>query len=117
MHEFEPRTGGSFRMSLTYDAPEHAVPGKSGEHVDIVVGRFLALVPNEQVVELVTFDADDRAYAGVMTITTTLTAVPAGTEVVVACENVPPGITVSDHLAGISSSLANLARFTESYES
>ena len=44
------------------------------------------------VVEFVTFDAGDRAYAGEMTITTTLAPVSAGTKVVVACENVPPGI-------------------------
>jgi hypothetical protein len=48
-----------------------------------------------------------------MTIRTILHPVPNGTEVTVACENVPPGISADDHRAGIASSLDNLAAFTE----
>ncbi|MEX0838305.1 MAG: SRPBCC domain-containing protein, partial [Parvibaculum sp.] len=65
------------------------------------------------VVELVEFVADDPAFAGAMTITTTLTPVPDGTEVHIVCENVPEGISAADHQAGIASTLENLAAFTE----
>ncbi len=48
-----------------------------------------------------------------MTITTTLTPVAGGTEVGIACENVPEGITAADHQVGMASTLANLAAFVE----
>ena len=110
---FEPREDGTFRMALTYTGSDHAVPGKSSEHVDVVQGRFLKLVPNERVVELVEFESDDPGFAGAMTITTILTAVSGGTKVTMLCENVPPGIRTSDHEAGMTSTLENLAAFTE----
>jgi uncharacterized protein YndB with AHSA1/START domain len=79
----------------------------------VVRGRFLELVPNECLVELVEFESDDPAFAGAMTITTTLAPVSGGTEVTVLCENVPSGIRPSDHQAGLTSTLKNLAAFTE----
>lgn len=110
---FDPREGGSFRMSLTYLDADHTARGKTSEHADVVRGRFLQLVPDERVVELVEFESDDPAFDGTMTITTTLAPVSGGTRVTVLCENVPPGIKHSDHEAGMTSTLANLADFTE----
>lgn len=40
--------GGSFRISLTYDAPTGT--GKSTAHTDTYHGHFAKLVPDEQVV-------------------------------------------------------------------
>ena len=48
-----------------------------------------------------------------MTMTWTFQAVGAETRVMVACEDVPPGIGQADHQAGIAASLDNLARFVE----
>ena len=48
-----------------------------------------------------------------MTVTTTLEPVAGGTHVTVRCDDVPVGISESDHKVGIASSLENLARFTE----
>ena len=110
---FDPRESGSFRMKLSYLDTGHTGRGKSSEHADIVRGQFLQLVPNERVVERVEFESDDPAFGGAMTITTTLASVSGGTKVTVLCENVPPGIKRSDHEAGITSTLANLADFTE----
>jgi uncharacterized protein YndB with AHSA1/START domain len=110
--EFEPWAGGKFRMAYIYTA-EHPVAGKTTEHADIFQGRFAELVPNERIVEVVEFESADPAFAGEMSITTLLNAVPGGTEVTVRCENVPPGIRQEDHLQGINSSLENLAAFTE----
>jgi uncharacterized protein YndB with AHSA1/START domain len=110
---FEPREGGTFRMALTYTDTDHAAPGKSSEHADVVQGRFLKLTPNERVVEQVEFESDDPDFAGAMTITTILTAVSGGTKVTLLCENVPPGIRPSDHEAGMTSTLENLAAFTQ----
>lgn len=113
MLAFDGREGGLYRMSLTYNAPEPGLHGKTSEHADVVEGRFLELVPDRRVVEVVEFDSDDPAFAGAMTITTALAAVPGGTEVTIRCENVPDGIRPEDHQEGMASTLANLAAFTE----
>lgn len=54
VHEFDAREGGSFRISLTYDAP--TAIGKTSAHTDTYHGRFVKLVTNEQVVEVVEFE-------------------------------------------------------------
>lgn len=59
------------------------------------------------------FASDDAAFAGTMTMTWTLTEVEGGTEVSVQADDVPPGISASDHEVGIASSLANLAAYAE----
>ena len=111
IHEYEPRVGGRFRMSLAYT--DKTTRGKTSEHEDGVHGRFLELVPNERIVELVEFESAEPRFQGEMTVVTTLTVVPDGTEVIIRCENVPWGISESDHRDGIRSTLNNLARFTE----
>jgi len=113
IYAFDPREGGAFRMSFEYLGADHAVRGKTSEHADIFHGRFLKLVPDERIVEQVEFESDDPAFAGTMTLTTTLTAVPGGTNVTIRCENAPKGIRPSDHETGIRSTLENLAAFTE----
>lgn len=77
IHEFDPREGGAYRMALVYADAGHAVRGKTSEHADVFTGRFLELVPDERIVELVEFESDDPAFADAMTIVTTMTAVPA----------------------------------------
>ncbi len=113
IYEFDPRNGGSYRMSLTYLEPEHGVHGKSSENTDVVQGKFLELVPNERIVQLVEFESDDPAFSGAMTMTWILADVPEGTAVTIICENVPEGIRKEDHDAGLNSTLKNLASFTE----
>ena len=48
-----------------------------------------------------------------MTIAWRSTRAPEGTRVTVTCSDVPTGIRRKDHLAGLRSSLANLAAFVE----
>lgn len=45
VHEFDAREGGSFRISLTYNAPTGT--GKTTAHTDTYHGHFVKLVPNE----------------------------------------------------------------------
>lgn len=110
---FEPRAGGGYRMAFVYDDGGSASRGKTSQDADVFEGRFAELVPDARIVEVVRFQSDDPAFAGEMTLTTTLHAIPQGTEVTVLAENVPRGITAEDHAAGIASSLANLARYVE----
>src|ERR671910_2016187 len=67
VHAFDPREGGTFRISLTYDEPTGT--GKTTTHTDTYHGHFVKLVPNEQVVEVVEFETTDPAMMGEMTIT------------------------------------------------
>ncbi|WP_018425914.1 SRPBCC family protein [Hoeflea sp. 108] len=109
---FEPLEGGTFRMAFIYeDAGSH---GKTSDNADVFEGRFVELVPDRRVVEVIEFESDDPAFAGAMRIVTTLEPVAGDTRVTVSCEDVPPGISEDDHREGIASSLANLAAFTES---
>jgi uncharacterized protein YndB with AHSA1/START domain len=109
---FEPRAGGTFRMAFIYDDPGGA-RGKSSDDADVFEGRFTDLVPDSRIVEAVRFQSDDPAFAGEMTLTTTLEPTAEGTQVTVLIENVPRGISAEDHAAGIASSLENLAAYVE----
>jgi uncharacterized protein YndB with AHSA1/START domain len=111
IEQFEPRVGGTYRMVLTYEQP--SVAAKTTQSSDRVQGRFIELVPDRLICQVVTFDSDDPAFAGEMKITWTFMPVPEGTRVDVRCENVPRGIRPVDHAAGLTSSLANLAKFCE----
>jgi hypothetical protein len=61
----------------------------------------------------VDFESEKPEFAGSMTMTWSFAAVDQGTEVTVRCENVPEGIRPGDHEAGLTSTLENLAGFTE----
>lgn len=111
--EFEPRVGGTYRMVLTYQQPSPSAQGKTTEQSDAVEGRFVELVQDRLIAQVVQFQSDDAAFAGDMKITWTFTPVAGGTEVSVRCENVPPGISPEDHAAGLASSLENLAAYCE----
>lgn len=111
VHAFDPREGGSFRISLTYDAPTGA--GKTNAHTDTFHGRFVKLVPNEQVVEVVEFETTDPALRGEMTITIALADADGGTDVHAIHDGLPPGLTAADNEAGWRMSLAKLAALLE----
>lgn len=113
LHEFEPRPGGPFRMTLVFETPGETGARKSSSNTDEVIGEFLDLVPNQLVRQRFTFISDDPAFAGAMVMTWLLAVVDGGTEVNVSAENVPPGIDPRDHQRGMQSSLANLASYVE----
>jgi uncharacterized protein YndB with AHSA1/START domain len=91
VHAFDAREGGSFRISLTYDAPTGT--GKTTAHTDTYHGRFVRLVPNEQVVEVDEFETKDAALRGEMTITITLTDGEGGTDLFAVHDGLPPGMS------------------------
>ncbi|OCC05534.1 ATPase [Labrys sp. WJW] len=111
IYQFDARPGGAYRMALTYCDNDHPSAGKTSDATDIVEGRFVELVPNERVVQLVTFESADPAFAGEMRMTWRLMPRQGGTEVSITAENVPMGIRKDDHDAGLRSTLENLARF------
>ncbi|MEQ4723230.1 SRPBCC domain-containing protein [Nonomuraea sp. B19D2] len=115
VHEFDAREGGSFRISLTYDAP--GPTGKSASHTDTYHGHFAKLVPDERVVEVLEFETADPALRGTMTMTTTLTDAGDGTEVVIVHEGIPDAVPAADNETGTRMALANLAALVEAGDS
>jgi uncharacterized protein YndB with AHSA1/START domain len=107
VHAFDAREGGSFRISLTYDEPTGT--GKTTAHTDTYHGRFVKLVPNEQVVEVVEFETTDPALRGEMTIAIALADADGGTDILAVHDGLPPGVPPADNEAGWRSSLAKLA--------
>ncbi|MFG2307344.1 SRPBCC family protein [Streptomyces sp. NPDC048566] len=112
VHAFDAREGGVFRVSLTHDAADAA--GKSAGRTDTYHGHFVELVQDERVVEVIAFEADDPAPAGEMVLTTRLTDVDGGTEVVIVHEGVPDAVPPADNETGTRMALDNLARLVES---
>ena len=111
VHAFDSREGGAFRISLTYDAPTGT--GKTTAHTDTYHGRFIKLVPDEEVVEVVEFETADPALQGEMTITISLADAQGGTEVLAVHDRLPPGLSPADNEAGWRSSLSKLAALVE----
>jgi uncharacterized protein YndB with AHSA1/START domain len=111
VHEFDAREGGFFRVSLTYDAPTGT--GKSALHTDTYHGRFVRLVPDEQVVEVLEFETADPELGGEMRMTTTLTAAGGGTDVLITHERIPDAVPVADNETGTRMALDSLARLVE----
>ena len=111
VHTFDAREGGSFRISLTYDGPSGT--GKTTAHTDTYHGRFVKLVANEQVVEVVEFETTDPALRGEMTITITLADADGGTDVLAVHDALPRGVPTADNEAGWREALAKLAMLVE----
>lgn len=109
----DPRPGGSFAITLTYVESGNAAPGKTSDDTDTMSGRFVDLEENTRIVWDIEFASDDPAFAGTMRMNWSFTAVPDGTLVAIAAENVPVGISPEDHDTGLRSSLENLAAFAE----
>lgn len=108
VHVFDASEGGRYKMSLTYLDHKHS-PGKTSEDKDTFQGRFVELVPNEKVVEVVQFESRDPRFAGEMKITTSLKDTAEGTQVTV----LPAGIRREDNEMGTKQSLQKLATLIE----
>ena len=112
LEAFDPRLGGGYRMTLRYE--DAGLPaGKTTADSDTILARFLEIDADQQIVEAIAFDSDDPAFAGTMTLTTTMKPVQGGTKVTFLAENVPMGISADDHRKGMESSLKNLANLLE----
>jgi uncharacterized protein YndB with AHSA1/START domain len=111
VHEFDAREGGSFRVSLTYDAPTGT--GKSAQQTDTYHGHFVKLVPDEQVVEVFEFETENPGLRGEMKMTTTLTEADSGTDVVIMHEQIPDSVPPADNETGTRMALENLAKLVE----
>jgi uncharacterized protein YndB with AHSA1/START domain len=111
VHAFDPREGGSIRISLTYAAPSSA--GKTTAHTDTYHGRFVRLVPDEEILQVVGFETADPSLRGEMTIRFRLTDARGGTQVEATHDRLPPGLSPADNEVGWRMSLGKLAALVE----
>ncbi len=111
VHAFDAREGGFFRVSLTYEAPTAA--GKTDARTDTYRGTFVKLVPGREIVESLVFETADPAFAGRMTITTTLADADGGTDVCMVFDGLPPGVRPTDNEVGTRMALGKLAALVE----
>lgn len=111
IEQFEPWPGGLARIALVYD--DVSAAGKTDANRDVSVTEFVVLEPGVRVVQRGRFESDDPSLAGDITFSWLLAPGAGGTTVTVVAEGVPAGIGEADHLEGIGSSLANLARYVE----
>jgi len=109
-HEFDARAGGGYVISLFYPESETENRGKTAAREDRVNVRFVEFDPPRRIIEAVTFDSDNEAFAGEMSLTVTIEPVPDGTKVTMLFENLPPGVRPEDNELGARQSLEQLAR-------
>lgn len=107
VHTFEPKVGGTFRITFTGETEELAEYGHS------FGGTYLELVPEKRIVYTDEFETDGPGMAGEMRNTITFEAVPNGTEVTVRQEEIPEAIPPEDAMAGWTDSLGKLAHLVE----
>ena len=100
-------------MSLFYPSSEQVFRGKTSEREDRFAVRFVELVPPSKIVQAVTFESADQAFAGEMTVIWTFEIADGGTEVTVVCKNIPSGIRPEDNETGSRLSLEQLAKYVE----
>ncbi|MGA2552446.1 MAG: SRPBCC family protein [Burkholderiaceae bacterium] len=101
-HHFEPKVGGSFRMSF-----RNFTSGES----HFFGGEYLELVPHERIRYTDVFE--DPKLPGTVHVTVTLKKVSVGTELHIAQEGLPDVIPVEACYLGWQQSLANLALLVE----
>lgn len=102
MHSFDPRVGGSYRMSFT-----NFTTGQS----HAFGGTYVELVPNEKL--RYTDKFDDANLPGQMNVTVTIKQVTCGVELSVVQEGVPDVIPHDGCYLGWQESLLQLARLVE----
>src|SRR5437016_2455826 len=113
VHRFDYRVGGGYQMSLYYPASETTARGKTSAREDRYTARFVELTPPRRIVEAITFDSSDPAFAGEMLMVVTLEAADGGTTVSIVFEDIPAGIRPDDNEAGTRATLEKLARYVE----
>ena len=100
-------------VSVAANSVINRAAGKTTAHTDTYHGRFVKLVTNEQVVEVVEFETTDPALHGEMTITISLADADGGTDVLAVHDGLPAGLSPADTEVGWRMSLANLAALVE----
>nr|WP_295928729.1 SRPBCC family protein [uncultured Dyadobacter sp.] len=111
VHAFDFRKGGGYRMSLYYPESDGEFRGKTGDREDQYEARFIEIVPNERIVEVITFNSEDEKFKSEMTMEVTFEPQGGSTMVTFTFRNIPPGIRPEDNEAGTEETLDKLAKY------
>lgn len=107
----QPQIGGAWCLTILH--PDRAEIGGVPSGIETITGRFIDMLPDAQVVEEINYVSEDPAYAGVMTLTTSLEPMKDGTKVTLRAVGMPPVLAQDSHRAALSAALHRLARLTE----
>src|SRR6476620_10615397 len=66
VHDFDARIGRGYRMSLFYTSSEATNRGKTSATEDRFTAQFVELTPAKRIVQAITFDTTEAAFAGQM---------------------------------------------------
>jgi uncharacterized protein YndB with AHSA1/START domain len=113
IHHFDLREGGGYAMSLHYPDTEASDRGKSAPREDRFTARFVELSPPHRIVEAITFETTDPAFAGELRMAVSFAPAADGTLVTIAFTDLPPGIRPEDNELGTRMALEKLARSVE----
>jgi uncharacterized protein YndB with AHSA1/START domain len=102
VHQMEPKTGGSFRMSFRNFTTGHR---------HSFGGQYLELIPNERLSYTDKFE--DPNLPGEIRVSVTLKSVSLGTEINIVQEGLPEVIPLEACYLGWQESLRNLAKLVE----
>ena len=102
-----------YALFRDYQSLEHSLIGKTSEDTDTFRTRFVELVPDTKIVEVVEFESQDSAFAGAMRMTVSLADANGGTEVTILCEDIPKGIQPEENELDCRESLQKLAVLLE----
>lgn len=109
--DFDFRPGGGMSLYLHFGQADPMA--KTGADHDRVQSRFVEIDAPHLVVVDTLFISDKLEFGGAMRATWKIDAVGPHSLVQVVTENVPVGIALEDHKAGVSAILANMARILE----
>ena len=113
VHHFDLKVDGGYQMSIFYPPSEVEARGKTSEKEDRFYARFVQLTPNKKIVEAITFDSDNPAFAGEMIMEVTFEPIGVETRVTILFEEIPTGINPEDNEIGTQLSLEKLAAYVE----
>lgn len=113
IHNFELEVGKGYEMSLFYKN-ENDNQGKTSELEDKYNAKFVELVQNKKIVQVINFKSDNPEFLGEMIMEVVLEPESTGTKVTITFNNIPKGIKLEENEAGTESTLKNLAKYVES---
>lgn len=113
VHKYNFKVGGGYEMSLFYPDNEEKMKGKTNANEDRFEAKFAEIIPNEKIVETVSFDSTDPGFREEMTMEIRLEPIAIHTKVTFIFTNIPKGIKPEDNEAGTISSLKKLADYVE----
>lgn len=113
VRNYNLKVGGGYEMSLFYPENETKMKGKTNDKEDRLTSKFVEIIPNEKIVEIISFVSDDPDFQEKMTTEVKLEPVDNGTKVTFTFKNIPKGIKPEDNEEGTISSLKKLADYVE----